>query len=56
MATMPVSSIRTVEEYAAGQLQDVQQYATLLSLFGGMSVVLALTGSLPGTVRRWSPK
>jgi putative ABC transport system permease protein len=41
---LPVSSIRTVEEYAAGQLQDVQQYATLLSLFGGISVVLALTG------------
>lgn len=42
--TLPVSSIRTVEEYAAGQLQDVQQYATLLSLFGGISVVLVLTG------------
>jgi len=41
---LPVSSIRTVEEYAAGQLQDVQQYATLLILFGGISVVLALTG------------
>ena len=41
---LPVSSIRTVEEYAAGQLQDVQQYATLLSVFGGISVVLALTG------------
>ena len=41
---LPVSSIRTVEEYAAGQLQDVQQYATLLSLFGGISVMLALTG------------
>jgi predicted permease len=40
----PVSSIRTVEDYAAGQLQDVRQYATLLSLFGGISVVLALTG------------
>jgi predicted permease len=41
---LPVSSIRTVEDYAAGQLQDVQQYATLLSLFGGISVMLALTG------------
>jgi predicted permease len=41
---LPVSSIRTVEDYAAGQLQDVQQYATLLILFGGISVVLALTG------------
>ena len=41
---LPVSSIRTVEEYAAGQLEDVQQYATLLSLFGGISVALALTG------------
>jgi len=41
---LPVASIRTVEEYAAGQLQDVQQYATLLSVFGGISVVLALTG------------
>ena len=41
---LPVSSIRTVEEYAAGQLQDVRQYAMLLSLFGGISVVLALTG------------
>ncbi len=42
--SLPVSSIRTVEDYAAGQLQDVQQYATLLSLFGGISVVLALIG------------
>lgn len=42
--TLPLSSIRTVEEYAAGQLEDVQQYATLLSLFGAISVVLALTG------------
>ena len=41
---LPVSSIRTVEEYAAGQLQDVREYATLLSLFGGISIVLALTG------------
>ena len=41
---LPVSSIRTVEDYAAGQLQDVQQYATLLSLLAGISVVLASTG------------
>jgi len=41
---LPIASIRTVEDYAAGQLQDVQQYATLLSLFGGISLILAVTG------------
>jgi putative ABC transport system permease protein len=41
---LPLSSIRTVEDYAAGQLEEVQQYATLLSLFGAISIVLALTG------------
>jgi putative ABC transport system permease protein len=41
---LPVSSVRTVEEYAADQLQDVERYAVLLSLFGTISLMLALTG------------
>jgi putative ABC transport system permease protein len=39
-----VTNILTVEQYAAGQLQDLNHYATLLSVFGGVSVLLALVG------------
>ncbi len=42
--SLAVSSVRTVEEYAAGQLQELSQYASLLSLFGGISVTLAIIG------------
>jgi len=42
--SLAVSSVRTVEEYAAGQLQELSQYASLLSVFGGISVTLAIIG------------
>ena len=45
-STLSVSSARTVEEYAAGQLQELSQYATVLGLFGVMSVTLAVIGIL----------
>jgi putative ABC transport system permease protein len=44
--TMSVSSARTVEDYAAGQLQELTQYAAVLGLFGVMSVTLAAIGIL----------
>lgn len=44
--TLSVSSVRTVEEYAAGQLQELSQYATVLGLFGALSVALAVIGIL----------
>jgi putative ABC transport system permease protein len=43
-ATISVSSARTVEDYAAGQLQELSQYAAVLGLFGAMSVALAVIG------------
>jgi putative ABC transport system permease protein len=42
--TFTVSSVRTVEEYAAGQLQELRQYAAVLGLFGVLSVTLAVVG------------
>jgi putative ABC transport system permease protein len=45
-ATLSVSSARTVEDYAAGQLQQLRQYAAVLGLFGGMAVALAVIGIL----------
>jgi len=39
-----VTNVLTVEQYAAGQLQDLNHYATLLSIFGGVSVLLSLVG------------
>jgi len=44
--TLSVSSARTVEEYAAGQLQELSQYATVLGVFGALSVTLAVIGIL----------
>jgi putative ABC transport system permease protein len=44
--TISVSSARTVEDYAAGQLQELTQYATVLGLFGAISVTLAIIGIL----------
>ena len=41
---MSVSSARTVEDYAAGQLRELTQYAAVLGLFGVMSVTLAAIG------------
>ena len=44
--TMSVSSARTVEDYAAGQLRELTQYTAVLGLFGVMSVTLAAIGIL----------
>jgi putative ABC transport system permease protein len=43
---LSVSSAKTVKEYAAGQLQELSQYATILGLFGALSVTLAMIGIL----------
>ena len=45
-ATLSVSSARTVEDYAAGQLQELRQYAAVLGVFGAIAVVLAVIGIL----------
>jgi predicted lysophospholipase L1 biosynthesis ABC-type transport system permease subunit len=45
-STISVSSARTVEEYAAAQLQELSQYAAVLGLFGAISVALAVIGIL----------
>jgi putative ABC transport system permease protein len=42
--TQAISTVRTVEEYASGQLQDLRQYATLFTIFGCISVALAAVG------------
>jgi len=42
--TQAVTNVRTVEEYAGGQLQDLREYVALLSVFGGISVALAVIG------------
>ena len=44
--TISVSSARTVEDYAADQLQELSQYAAVLGVFGAMSVTLAVIGIL----------
>ena len=41
---MPVASVRALEEYASDQIQDLKRATLLLSVFGGMAVVLALIG------------
>jgi predicted permease len=40
----PISRISTVENYAAGQLQQLRQYAVLLTTFGAAAAVLAVIG------------
>lgn len=42
--TVPVSMVRTVEQYASRQLQDLRRATVLLSSFGVISVTLALVG------------
>jgi len=39
-----ISSVRTVEEYAAAQLQDLRQNTALLTIFGGISALLCVIG------------
>jgi len=45
-STLSISSARTIEQCAAGQLQELSQYATVLGLFGALSVTLAMIGIL----------
>jgi putative ABC transport system permease protein len=42
--TLPVSKVRTVEDYASGQLQTLRRATVLLSAFGVIAVALALVG------------
>ena len=42
--TAPVFNIKTVEEYQAMQLQPQKQYMTLLGIFSGIAVILAMVG------------
>ena len=39
-----INNVLTVEQYAAGQLQDLKHYAVLLSIFGGISALLSFVG------------
>lgn len=41
-----INNVLTVEQYAAGQLQDLKHYAVLLSVFGGISALLSFVGLL----------
>jgi putative ABC transport system permease protein len=42
--TQAVTNVLSVEQYAAGQIQDLRNYATLLSIFGGGSILLSFIG------------
>ena len=42
--TAAISTVRTVEEYAGAQLQDLRQYTALLSIFATISVLLCVIG------------
>lgn len=42
--SLAVANVLTVEQYAAAQLQDLRNYALLLGIFAGISVLLAVTG------------
>src|SRR5882672_1768318 len=42
--TVPVARVRTVEEYASGQIQNLRRASVLLSTFGVIAVALALIG------------
>ena len=39
-----INNVLTVEQYAAGQLQDLTHYTILLSIFGGISALLSFIG------------
>jgi len=41
---VPVSRIRAIEDYASGQIQDLQRATVLLSTFATIAVALALIG------------
>jgi putative ABC transport system permease protein len=42
--TAAISTVRTVEEYAGAQLQDLRQYTALLSIFAIISALLCVIG------------
>jgi putative ABC transport system permease protein len=42
--TAAISTVRTVEEYAGAQLQDLRQYTALLSIFATISALLCVIG------------
>jgi ABC-type antimicrobial peptide transport system permease subunit len=42
--SQPLMNVVSVEQYAAGQLQDLRHYAILLSVFGGVSTLLSFIG------------
>ncbi|HEY1240255.1 MAG TPA: ABC transporter permease [Bryobacteraceae bacterium] len=42
--TFAITNSRTVDDYAAGQLQDLRHYTVLLSIFGGISILLSVAG------------
>ncbi len=42
--SLAVTNTLTVEQYAEGQLQDLRNYAALLGIFAGVSVLLAVAG------------
>jgi putative ABC transport system permease protein len=42
--TQVVTNIRTVEQYAAGQLNHLRAYTVVLSVFGSVSILLAVIG------------
>ena len=39
-----ITNVMTVEQYAAGQLDDLRHYAAMLSIFGSISVLLSMIG------------
>ena len=41
---MPVARIRAIQDYASGQIQDLQRATVLLSTFATIAVALALIG------------
>jgi putative ABC transport system permease protein len=44
--TLSISSARTIEDYAADQLQQLRQYAAVLGVLGTIAVALAVIGIL----------
>jgi putative ABC transport system permease protein len=50
--SLAVTNVMTVEQYAAGQLQDLRNYAALLGIFAGISVLLSVAG-LFGALAHW---
>src|SRR5437667_12612322 len=41
---LPISDIKTVEQYVSEQLQEPRQYMALLTIFSGIALMLATVG------------